>query len=339
MADHLDGGGFESPDHDARVDITDHYVFLSPGDAARTVFVLNVNPLEEATNGFRSDAVYATLIDTDGDALPDLHFMYRFSPPDPSNGAQLATVTEGRGDTLIDEQSPGQGYPVTDPDILIAAAPVSFGKTPVVTPGPGGIRFFAGLRADPFFFDTQAWLNNFSFHNPGSNFFAGKNVYSIVLEVPNGMLGGNSPVGVWTRTEVPSANSPGQMVIADQMGHSLITSFYCASADQEPFNMTPPDRQRTALTQSGQTFLASFSATLQKWGRASGAADAVAKQLLPDILQYDHGDETRYPNGRKLQDDTADYELNRLTDGQKPTDYVPPHDNYLTVFPYVGTPY
>jgi hypothetical protein len=209
----------------------------------------------------------------------------------------------------------------------------------VVSTGPEGILFFAGLRADPFFFDTEAFLNNFTFTNPGTDFFAGKNLYSIVLEVPNRLLGGACQLGVWTRTEIPSTNSAGQMMIADQMGHTLITTFYCAAADQEPFNMTPPNQQRTALTQAGLTFLESFSATLQQWGRSAAAANAVAETLLPDILPYDYSIPTKYPNGRKLQDDTASYSLNLLTHGQKPTDNVPPDDNYLTAFPYVGNPY
>ena len=56
-----------------------------------------------------------------------------------------------------------------------------------------GIKVFAGPRDDPFFFD----LNQFkaiiggtatSFNNPGTDAFAGTNVLSIVVEVPNPCL-------------------------------------------------------------------------------------------------------------------------------------------------------
>src|SRR5438067_419888 len=63
MADHLDAPGLTSPAMDARVDITDHYAFQKPGDADRTVLILNVNPLAPThADEFRSDAVYETLV-------------------------------------------------------------------------------------------------------------------------------------------------------------------------------------------------------------------------------------------------------------------------------------
>ena len=46
----------------------------------------------------------------------------------------------------------------------------------------GGYRFFAGWRSDPFFFDTEGALNNLQF--TGNDYFADKDVCSIVLEVP-----------------------------------------------------------------------------------------------------------------------------------------------------------
>ena len=58
-------------------------------------------------------------------------------------------------------------------------------------------RFFAGWRSDPFFFDTEGALNNLQF--TGADFFAQKDVCSIVLEVPNSALGANK-VGLWHRT-------------------------------------------------------------------------------------------------------------------------------------------
>src|SRR4051794_24422836 len=80
MADHLDAPGLTSPAMDTRVDITDHYAFQKPGDPNRTVLILCVNPLAPThANEFRADALYETLIDTDGDAMPDIGFRYRFS--------------------------------------------------------------------------------------------------------------------------------------------------------------------------------------------------------------------------------------------------------------------
>src|SRR5205823_13660739 len=83
--------GLTSPAMDARVDITDHYAFQKPGDPDRTILILNVNPLAPThADEFRSDAVYETLVDTDGDAQPNIAFRYRFTPKE--HGNQFAHV-------------------------------------------------------------------------------------------------------------------------------------------------------------------------------------------------------------------------------------------------------
>src|ERR1700745_1506729 len=92
MADHLDAPGLTSPAMDARVDITDHYAFQKPDQPDRVILILNVNPLAPAHAAeFRSDAVYETLVDTNGDAQPEIVFQYTFSPRD-ARGEQTATV-------------------------------------------------------------------------------------------------------------------------------------------------------------------------------------------------------------------------------------------------------
>ena len=70
----------------------------------------------------------------------------------------------------------------------------------------GGMKFFAGPRDDPFFFDLgqfQAILGGTEtgFKNPGTDTFAGTNVLSVVVEVPKSMLGGSSTLNVWAETK------------------------------------------------------------------------------------------------------------------------------------------
>src|SRR5713101_3101127 len=188
MADHLDAPGLTSPAMDTRVDITDLYAFQKPGDSSRTILILNVNPLAPThAQEFRSDAVYETLVDTDGDAMPNIAFRYRFSPKD--GDTQVAHVSRA--------ELNGQERP------LVEGAKVSFGSDSILADGVGhnGVKFFAGLRSDPFFFDLLGFLNGFAF--TGSDFFADKNVYGIALELPNELLGSNPNVGVWARTLVP----------------------------------------------------------------------------------------------------------------------------------------
>src|SRR5712692_3277118 len=92
MADHLDAPGLTFPAMDARVDITDHFAFQQPGHPDRTVLIFNVNPLAPThADEFRHDALYETLVDTNGDAKPDIAFRYRFSRK--QEGQQFVRVT------------------------------------------------------------------------------------------------------------------------------------------------------------------------------------------------------------------------------------------------------
>ena len=68
-----------------------------------------------------------------------------------------------------------------DGQTILEGALVSTGREAQMTDA-GDYRFFAGWRSDPFFFDTLGALNNLQF--TGNDFFAEKDVCSIVLEVP-----------------------------------------------------------------------------------------------------------------------------------------------------------
>ena len=92
-----------------------------------------------------------------------------------------------------DAQAAGTG---DDGQVIVERAPVSTGKETQVTDA-GDHRFFAGWRSDPFFFDTMGALNNLQF--TGADFFAVKDVCSIVLEVPNSALVPKK-MGLWHRT-------------------------------------------------------------------------------------------------------------------------------------------
>jgi uncharacterized protein DUF4331 len=63
----------------------------------------------------------------------------------------------------------------------------------------GECRFFAGLRSEPFFFDLLGFIDDFNFSH--GDFFADKNVFGIVLEVPNSALGATAATtSLWGRT-------------------------------------------------------------------------------------------------------------------------------------------
>jgi hypothetical protein len=338
---------------DTRVDITDHYAFQKPGDRKRTVLILNVNPLAPThADEFRSDAVYETLVDTDGDAVPDLAFRYRFTPK--QNGQQFATVTRARLDGQLED-----GHLYGKEKTLVTNAPVSFGASAIVTRGRADVKFFAGLRSDPFFFDLVGFLNTagsgFTMNDfTGSDFFATLNVFGIALELPNLLLrkngdddgadisddgGKNTQIGVWVRTLVPMTMQPDHLTQADQMGRPAINTVFNHGNEKNIFNATQPAAQRLAQNGGGKTYLQSFEDTLTFFGHSAGEAQTIAQLLLPDILTFDYSSSQGFLNGRRLQDDVIDIELNLVTNGAVTGDGVSAHTDYLSDFPYLGNPH
>jgi hypothetical protein len=331
MADHLDAPGLTSPAMDTRVDITDIYAFQKPDDAKRSILILNVNPLAPThADEFRPDAVYELLVDTNGDAVPEIAFRTRFSRK--QDGEQTAQVTRAELDGPVED-----GHLHGKEKTLVDAAPVSFGSTAQVTKGREDVRFFAGFRSDPFFFDLLGFLNGL--HFTGDDFFADKNVFAIALDVPNHLLGKYPAIGVWARTLVPMTLQPDHLTQADQMGRPAINTVFNHGNEKNIFNATQPADQRTAQNGDGATYLDSFTATLTSFGYPPAAARGIAELLLPDILTYDYSSSAGFLNGRKLTDDVIDIELALVTKGAVAGDGVGPHSDYLSDFPYLGNPH
>src|SRR5262249_99293 len=160
----------------ASIDITDIYAFQKPGDASRSILVMDVNPLAPTLAGsFNTQAVYQINVDNDGDAVSDVSFRIPF---DDVPRAQVPSVPRPPGHAAT-QLGPG-GRP------LFLRVPVSKGSDVVISEN-GGYRFYAGMRSDPFFFDLLGFLNGFQF--TGDDFFIDKNVFCIALELPNSELG------------------------------------------------------------------------------------------------------------------------------------------------------
>jgi len=69
MADHFDAVP------DSRHDITDLYIFQKPGDPAKSILILNVNPAAPTlANTFDPEASYEFKIDTNADAQAEIGF-------------------------------------------------------------------------------------------------------------------------------------------------------------------------------------------------------------------------------------------------------------------------
>jgi len=80
MSHHYSGPDFGFPHGDARLDLTDLYAFPKPGDAGKSILIMNVHPSASVnppglTTGdpFAFEALYELKIDTDGDAVAISH--------------------------------------------------------------------------------------------------------------------------------------------------------------------------------------------------------------------------------------------------------------------------
>jgi len=268
---------------------------------------------------FHPDAVYRINIDTDGDNHADVAFTFTFSEYE--NGRQAGTAWYATG--------PQARQPGPVGERVASFIPVSFDARvqPVKIGSSGSVRLAAGLRSDPFFADVEGALHGFAW--TGHDDFAGNNVDSIALEVPDDMLGPGPVIGVWASI---SRYQDGVLEQMDRGGNPTINPFINPDGEKNLFNSRQP-------ADDVANYLEPWSAILQNaGGYTSEAARAAALQVLPDILHYDRTKPATYPNGRVLTDDVYSLRFAWLTNGKVPPSGLKPHDDLLAGFPYVGPP-
>ena len=178
-------------------DITDIYAFRSPTNAANLVAVLNTNPRlpgESRSQYFSGDVQYI------------LHVVA------PGGNVDIATTFTGSG---AGQTFTMKGLPVGD---IVG--------TVGQTKSQGGVTVFCGPRDDPFFFDLDAFKHFLSgpyvptaglrrTGDPGlsatpTDFFAGSDVASIVIEFPAAALPGitsatRGVIKAWASTRVATS--------------------------------------------------------------------------------------------------------------------------------------
>lgn len=177
-------------------DITDVYAFQGQ-DSNNLVFAVNtqglLSPNATAAAAFDENVMIEINIDNTGDNVEDLVIqaikkddkMYFFGP--------VAPGTTGTSSTVKTAAASGS--------VTIS----SYGSTALIAE-KNGMKFFAGPRDDPFFFDLgqfKAILGGTAtgFNNPGTDTFAGTNVLSLVVEVPKSMLGTSETLNFWVETK------------------------------------------------------------------------------------------------------------------------------------------
>src|SRR5258708_36994720 len=269
MSHHYSGPDFSFPQGDARLDFTDLYALRKPGDAGTSILIMNVqpsageNPPGATTPGrFAPEALYELKIDTDGDGVADIAYRVRFSAFE--RGVQTAIVHRVDGPQAAGTANGGR--------VIVEGAPVSIGREARVTEA-GDTRFFAGWRSDPFFCDVEGARNNFQFTS--DDFFADKDVCSIVLELPNSALGAKE-VRLWART----------LTLGD--GRGWVQVERGARPAQAVVLVEERDAYLRGEPKDDGRFLAGFAHALEHTGGYTPAeAKRVAGTLLPDVMPYD----------------------------------------------------
>jgi hypothetical protein len=300
MSHHYSGPDWGFPRGDARLDLTDLYVFPKPGDTDKSIMIMNVHPsvrdyldregplARTTTDPFAPEALYELKIDIDGDAVADIAYRARFSRSE--GGTQIATVRRVQG---TQASAAGDGGPA-----IVEGASVSTWREARVTDA-GEYRFFAGWRSDLFFFDRRGAVDNLRF--TGDDFFADKDVCSIVIEMRNSALGSNR-VSMWHRTLLPADGAGGGWIQVERGARplQLFLVLGLSAAERDAYlGGEPSDDVR---------FVAAFAHALEHTGGYTPKeAERLARTMLPEVLSYDPTRPASFPDsGRTLTDDAAD---------------------------------
>lgn len=332
-ADHKDSPSVEG---DAGADITDVYAFRSPTNAANLVVALNVNPLTppsaNATTNFASGVDYRIHVDNTGDLTADATVVVKFTGNDFS-------VT-GLGPNAIT----GKVTPA--------------GTAPIIT-DQGGIKIFAGLRDDPFFFDltgfkaflaapfTPASGLRPSGQTPADT-FAGTNVSSIVIELPITALTGAANANTGTIKAWASTARGGAQV--DRMAIPAINTALIPAASKNAFNQASPSGDAATFRPMAQAQIVALRDAVKSVLPAENGGplgnltpDQVAGALIPDVVTIDFSKDVAFPNGRRLSDDVIDAAVGIVLNrggGTGIPDAINANDKaFLGTFPFLAEPF
>src|SRR5947208_1881997 len=130
MSHHYSGPDFGFPHGAARLDLTDLYAFPKPGEADKSILIMNVHPSAVVNppgpttrEPFAPAASYELKIDTNGDAVADIAYRVRFSSSE--DGSQTATLRRVEGAQAAGTGDGGQ--------VIVEVAPVSTGRSEMAT--------------------------------------------------------------------------------------------------------------------------------------------------------------------------------------------------------------
>ena len=353
-----DHGDAPLASNDAAADIGDVYAFLDPNDINQVVLILTIRgfiPAGENANFGQFDPRIMSVfeLETTGDAVADIAIGVTFNPQTARTVSQTATVL-------------GVRLPSFAPLFTLFTAPTTISSTAAVAPpqtvttnAATGIRFFAGMTDDPFFFDIPAFgrfVN--SVLNPpvdpsqltrGRDSFAGYNTMAIVLGIPRALLGTGNFIGIGGRTFRITGGLPNVTIIEqlDRTGVPAVNVALTPFAVKNTYNLADPIRDAAG------EFAGGIVGTLTALGTNQAGIDTLADIAVTagDLLRLDltvantgPGGGTNppaaFPNGRRLGDDVIDTILAIVTNGAVTTgDNVNSNERpFQDVFPFLPLP-
>lgn len=179
--------------------INDLYVFKG-SNSANLVFIGNtqgvLTPAQTATAQFDPNTLIQFNIDNNGDGVEDLviqaiykpdGYMYFYGPVAPT----LTGTRSQLQDSILQVRVPVTGYGMN-----------------ATTASNNGVIVFAGPRDNPFYFDLNQYNQILAgsataFNATGTDYYAGTNVMSVVVEVPKSMLNipASGKLNVWLTTK------------------------------------------------------------------------------------------------------------------------------------------
>lgn len=298
----------EAPEisRDPVADSTDVYAFVSPDRPETVTLIANYVPLQAPAGGpnfyeFGDDVRYEIHIDNDGDGRPDITYRFEFR----TALRNVDTFLYNTGPILaLDSKSWNRRQfcrvtrrTTTGKDVLadhLACPPCNIG--PLSTPDypalarkavhdlPGGIRVFAGQRAEGFYVDlgaifdlgnlrplqnlhAQYGMDVFTKPAPGVNATDHLNVHSIAIQVPIWQLTGSknrkpddprAVIGVWTTAsrqrariwddETGEITASGPYRQVSRLGNPLVNEVLIALGDKDRWNAQPPADDKRFLS-------------------------------------------------------------------------------------------
>ena len=193
-ADHVDSPLVTA---DQSADIADVFSFQNGDNLVFAMTLSNAQAAPEIQLGrsiFDPEVLYQFKLDQNGDAVEDLVIQAVFV------GNPTNQVMKVRG-PAAPELTGTQARLLVGPSMNVR---VSTGAEAIVQQ-TGDLTLFAGVRDDPFFFDLAQFSAILAgaapgFNDPGTDFFAGLNVYAIVIEVPLALVGDPAALSVWGTT-------------------------------------------------------------------------------------------------------------------------------------------